>query len=432
MDFWGRPCATPPAALPATTDSVPAAAECLMSIAQGPLAIAHAKTLRVIRANDFFLSEFGAVPGVLDPLLKGPAREEVTLATSRKPVSIELQALGRRYSISARRGDADGEHAWIAICFQRMPESGEDGEAGGQGGPPPTPTEHAKQLSAFLPIWDSAWIADTTLAIRTNLTALISMGQLLETTHLSPEQSLYTQNMRYARTRPCARDASSCPTARKVPCVSDGGRAHPRVCPLFLHCAPHAPPRRRLQPHPPVRSRLSRCTLGCLRAHRMAAELLQNALFDIIDRLQVSSTAHMSAQRQNYCDFSLRTVCDGAVKAVLQTLPQGIECASFLDPHVSWAVHGCEPSGIKRYRPILHKAPPVYVLVSSPLFDPFRRHSSPPPLPRPSLISVSGAHTTCACTNTRSHILMRISFPFPRVRHPQHFAQSCRVLPFGK
>lgn len=54
-----------------------------------------------------------------------------------------------------------------------------------------------RQLNAILPMWDPVWVHETTLSLRTNLTAIISMGQLLESTSLSAEQSLYTQSIRF-------------------------------------------------------------------------------------------------------------------------------------------------------------------------------------------------------------------------------------------
>ena len=80
----------------------------------------------------------------------------------------------------------------------------------------------------------------------------------------------------------------------------------------------------------------------------MAAGVLQNKINNVVERLQTSTFAHSSAQRQTYCDFSLRTSAEAAIKAVMQTLPQPIEAACYLDTRVSWIVRGCEPSGLKR------------------------------------------------------------------------------------
>lgn len=123
----------------------------------------------------------------------------------------------------------------------------------------------------------------------------------------------------------------------------------------------------------------------------MAADWLQNSLLDIVDRLHVGSTAHMSAQPQHYCNFSLRTVSDGAVRAVLQTLPQGVECFSFLDTHVSWAVHGCEPSGVKRI---------IISLAECAAFATALRNRLPPcpPIAASRLRALSCGIVVCICT----------------------------------
>ena len=83
----------------------------------------------------------------------------------------------------------------------------------------------------------------------------------------------------------------------------------------------------------------------------VSADVITNLMHDVVDRLHASShpPSH-STGRQPHCDFSLRAVCESAVKTMVQALSLRIEAASFIDPRVSWVMHGSGdwPSGIKR------------------------------------------------------------------------------------
>ena len=240
----------------------------------------------------------------------------------------------RRYKVSARRCDSQEQHPWTALSFRRLQAehrpAAEDASDHAERHASQTSLESkatalassraemplrsgADDAGLIMPLWDSSWVAETTLKMRTNLTTITSSCRLIESTHLSAEQGLYTQNMR------CASVLSFSALLLLFRSLSV---AHP---PPFL--------------------------LLLLGSFSVSADVLTSLMHDVVDRLHASSHApSRSTERQPHCDFSLRAVCESAVKMMVQALSLRIEAACYIDPRISWVVHGSgdEPSDIKR------------------------------------------------------------------------------------
>ena len=173
------------------------------SIRDDPVAYVHPETLLVIEANTAFRSEFGETEDVLNRELSKDSILELRAINLGRPaarVTIELKTLGT-YEMSSR---VCGNLAMICVAFYKICDAV---EAAPSPEPEPAPvvtqravspdtTAAAAAAAAIPPPWSASWLSTTSLTLRTNLTAITSMAQLLSTTGLSAEQTLYLQNMR--------------------------------------------------------------------------------------------------------------------------------------------------------------------------------------------------------------------------------------------
>ena len=217
-------------------------AEAVLSLARDPLCIVSVHGLRLLRANKPFLDEFGfgkdakdtaasagslmaRASALVDLLLQGSVRKEVARAPSMDlyHTSVRDGATGKVYELSARRCP-NREEAWIALTLIPVtppplladhnalpaPAVGRMAEAaalpltitgGGRHAAKKTAATASAAATALqgrlmLPMWNAPWVADTMVAVNTNLTAITSMAEFIDLTHLSPEQALYSQNIR--------------------------------------------------------------------------------------------------------------------------------------------------------------------------------------------------------------------------------------------
>ena len=181
-----------------------------------PMALVHPESLDVIQANGEFALKFGRGRDVLQGALDEKAALRMATLVPGQPVRFltSLSGFGD-FTLQACRGCTDGR-TWVSVTFR---ENERDASAPslsiGVGraileAMPIAPAAASAQVDASPYMWDSKWLAETHLSLRTNLTAIISMGQLLEATPMAAEQTLYSQNMRCAP-RPCLPPPSSLP-----------------------------------------------------------------------------------------------------------------------------------------------------------------------------------------------------------------------------
>ena len=163
----------------------------------------HSTTLDVVHANVPFLSIFATEDSLACALSKDHARVLIALTPRPEPAIIELTVRDTTYTLQASRA-ADSE--CIAVCLQPcekkpdLPPFSMGLEVASPGIPLDRGMVRKAQGESSGPVitWDASWLADTSLQLRTNMTAITSMNQLLTSTPLSAEQSLYNTNLRWA------------------------------------------------------------------------------------------------------------------------------------------------------------------------------------------------------------------------------------------
>ena len=140
-----------------------------------------------MQANESFQRTFGSGPTALSAVLPPDAAARLRAISAHPARSVMRLDIplddSTCYTISARQSSGDRpEH--IILALRKADPSSDCARP---------PSRAADQY--FQPMWNSRWLADTSLQMRTNLTAVTSMGQLLASTPLSAEQGLYVEDL---------------------------------------------------------------------------------------------------------------------------------------------------------------------------------------------------------------------------------------------
>ena len=189
----------------ATDDGVGAAASrlaasaAILAVSADASALVDPSSLRVVAANEAFRSSFGMAERVLQdelsPEILERLRSVVQTSTPAAPFDATLATTGVTCSIRVHRSADD----YLAVSFR--PAAASASFTALAPAPSDTRVAPAAPTIEHTKLWDNTWLGSTNLNLRSNISAISSLCQLLSSTPLSAEQSLYVQNLRCVRTR---------------------------------------------------------------------------------------------------------------------------------------------------------------------------------------------------------------------------------------